>query len=365
MSFSQDDRIVLTLDAGGTNFVFAAYQHGAPLGQSVSLPSNGHQLDKCLETLRTGFETLIKRLPVRPVAISFAFPGPADYPAGIIGDLNNLPAFRGGVALGPYLQNLFDLPVFINNDGDLFAYGEAMDGLLPAINTHMRHHGSHKQFRHLFGITLGTGFGGGMVVDSKLFIGDNGAGSEIWISRNPLLPDTFAEESISIRAVCREYQAQGGDSGNFSPKDIYEIARGTRKGHTEAAKAAFATLGKATGEVLANIVAVTDSLVVIGGGLTGAAEFILPALVDEMNRPHKDLKGNLVPRTELTAFNLEDPEQLDTFTRGREKEIPIPGTNKMVIFDELKRTGVGLSRLGTSNAISVGAYIYALDNLNE
>lgn len=365
MSFSQDDRIVLTLDAGGTNFVFAAYQHGAPLGQGISLPANGHQLDKCLETLRTGFEMLIKRLPVQPVAISFAFPGPADYPAGIIGDLNNLPAFRGGVALGPYLQNLFGLPVFINNDGDLFAYGEAMDGLLPAINTHLRHSGSHKQFRHLFGITLGTGFGGGMVVDGKLFVGDNGAGSEIWITRNHLIPDTFAEESISIRAVCRVYKFLSGDKTDRTPKEIYEIARGTSQGNTEAAKEAFVTLGKATGDVLANIVAITDSLVVIGGGLIGAAEFILPALVNEMNRPYKDLNGNLVPRTELTAYNLEDPAQLEIFTRGREKEIPIPGTNKMVIFDELKRTGIGLSRLGTSNAISVGAYIYALDNLNE
>ncbi len=69
-----------------------------------------------------------------PVAISFAFPGPADYPAGIIGDLPNLPAFRGGVALGPMLEEKFGIPVFINNDGDLFVYGEAIAGFLPYVN---------------------------------------------------------------------------------------------------------------------------------------------------------------------------------------------------------------------------------------
>ena len=37
-----------------------------------------------------------------PVAISFAFPGPADYEHGVIGDLPNFPAFCGGVALGPF-----------------------------------------------------------------------------------------------------------------------------------------------------------------------------------------------------------------------------------------------------------------------
>jgi glucokinase len=65
------------------------------------------------------------------VAISFAFPGPSDYPRGIIGDLGNLPCFRGGVALGPMLEDTFEIPVFINNDGDLFAYGEAIGGFLP------------------------------------------------------------------------------------------------------------------------------------------------------------------------------------------------------------------------------------------
>jgi glucokinase len=49
---------------------------------------------------------------------------------GIIGDLENLPTFKGGVALGPMLEEIFNIPVFINNDGDLFAYGEAIAGLL-------------------------------------------------------------------------------------------------------------------------------------------------------------------------------------------------------------------------------------------
>ena len=54
----------------------------------------------------------MKNLKTRPVAISFAFPGPADYPNGIIGNLPNLTAFRGGVALGPMLEEKFQLPVF-------------------------------------------------------------------------------------------------------------------------------------------------------------------------------------------------------------------------------------------------------------
>jgi len=139
----------------------------------VRLPSNGQDLDLCLQTIQQGFEEVRSQLSEPAVAISFAFPGPADYPNGIIGDLGNLPAFRGGVALGPMLEEHFRLPVFINNDGDLFTYGEAIAGFLPYVNEKLAKAGSPKRFKNLFGITLGTGFGGGIVRDGHLYIGDN------------------------------------------------------------------------------------------------------------------------------------------------------------------------------------------------
>ena len=127
-----------------------------------------------------------------PVAISFAFPGPADYPAGIIGDLGNLPCFRGGVPLGLMLEEKFGLPTFINNDGDLFAYGEAIAGFLPYVNEKLRLGGCAKQFHNLFGMTLGTGFGGGIVRRGELFIGDNAAGRRNWVTR----------DKLHVQAVC-------------------------------------------------------------------------------------------------------------------------------------------------------------------
>ena len=122
--YRNDHRIVATLDAGGTNFVFGAMQAGEFIVEPLSLPSQAHDLDKCLQTLVDGFSQIFGKLDKKPVAISFAFPGPADYPNGIIGGyLPNFPSFRDGVALGPFLEGKFGVPVFINNDGDLFAYG--------------------------------------------------------------------------------------------------------------------------------------------------------------------------------------------------------------------------------------------------
>ena len=131
---NKDKRIVMMLDAGGTNFVFSAIQGSKEIIKPIRLYPNSEDLEKCLETIISGFEIVKKELKEAPVAISFAFPGPSDYPNGIIGDLPNLSAFKGGVALGPMLEYHFNIPVFINNDGNLFAYGEALFGFIPEIN---------------------------------------------------------------------------------------------------------------------------------------------------------------------------------------------------------------------------------------
>ena len=170
--YTNDNRIVMTLDAGGTNFVFSAIQGGKEIADPVVLPACADCLDKCLGNLVEGFKAIQAGLPETPVAISFAFPGPADYQAGIIGDLPNFPSFRGGVALGPFLEDIFGIPVFINNDGNLFAYGEALTGALPDINRRLREAGSMKQYKNLLGVTLGTGFGAGVVINQKLLLGE-------------------------------------------------------------------------------------------------------------------------------------------------------------------------------------------------
>ena len=175
-----DKRIVMTLDAGGTNFVFSAIRDNEEIVSPITLPAVVDDIELCLQTLLDGFRRVQAALSEKAVAISFAFPGPADYVHGIIGDLPNFPAFRGGVALGPYLQEQFQIPVYINNDGNLFAYGEALAGILPEINRQLEVSGSSKRYKNLIGVTLGTGFGAGVVIDGNLVIGDNGAGGDVW-----------------------------------------------------------------------------------------------------------------------------------------------------------------------------------------
>lgn len=356
-----ENRIVMTLDAGGTNFVFSAIMGEKEIVEPVVMPSMAHDLDLCLRTIIKGFEKVKEQLPHQATAISFAFPGPADYARGIIGDLGNLPAFRGGVALGPMLEEHFRIPVFINNDGDLFAYGEAMFGFLPFVNQQLQQAGSNRLFSSLLGVTLGTGFGGGFVTQGKLYRGENGAAAEVWLLRDPFNARSFIEEQISARAIIRNYSnALQKPADNLTPLDVYCIATGEKEGNQQAALESFEQFGSALGMALAEIVTFTDSLMVIGGGLANAAKLFFPAMLNELNGSFETNGGTLLPRLVMEVFDLEQESNFDRFARGGQKTIQVPFSQQQLQYDPVKSTGIGISKLGTSKAVALGAYAFAL-----
>ena len=367
MKYENDPRVVLSLDAGGTNLKFTAIRGDRLLAAPLYIPSRADDLDACLAAVRQGFHALADASPEPPVAISFAFPGPADYAAGIIGDLPNFPAFRGGVALGPMLEEEFKLPVFINNDGNLFAYGEAIAGFLPYMNGLLAEAGSPKRYRNLVGVTLGTGFGGGVVIGGELLVGDNSNGGEVYSLRNRLDAELAAEEGACIRAVRRSYARVAGVplSDALEPKEIADIAQGRAGGNAAAARAAFNELGQVVGDALAQALTLLDGVAVIGGGLAGASSLFLPATIDAMRGVYAKGEGPLRRRLIVDAFNMEDAEQRAAFLAREPRTIRVPGSNREVAYDPSLRTAVGVSRLGTSEAVAIGAYAFALHQLDH
>lgn len=364
--FRNDQRIVITLDAGGTNLVFGAMRGCEYIAEPVTYPSCAVNLDKCLATMVKGFTEIIARLEEKPVAISFAFPGPADYPHGIIGGyLPNFPSFRDGVALGPFLERKFGLPVFINNDGDLFAYGEALCGMLPEVNSRLEAAGSPKRFHNLIGYTFGTGFGVGIVVDGRLNRGDNSC-VETFCLPHKTKQGIIAEEGVAVRAVKRVYAELSGDHDSvLEPKDIFEIAEGKRPGNTEAAKAAFAEFGATAGDAMAMAAQLVDGLIVIGGGITAARKYIVPAMMAELRTSLATLSGDPVKRVQMEVFDLDNDAEFEKFARGSLRSIVIPGTDDTIAYNPMKRIGVAFSRIGASKAISAGAYAFALSQLDN
>ncbi len=371
MSSDLDPRVVLTLDAGGTNLKFSAIRGNRLLFTPIYIPSHAHDLDRCLANIVAGFQQTQDRLgnaQADPaVAISFAFPGPADYPAGIIGDLRNLPGFRGGVALGPMLEDRFGLPVFINNDGNLFAYGEARAGFLPHVNALLEAAGNPKRYRSLFGVTLGTGLGGGVVVDGRLLVGDNSSGGEANLLRHKLAPRTNAEEGACIRAVRHVYAREAGMSTEDvpEPRIIADIARGNAPGRRPAAAEAFWHLGEVVGDVLAQALTLLDGAAVVGGGLAAAADLFMPAVIRALRDVFPAHGGyGEQPRLGPRAFDVDDPAQARAFVARDARTLRVPGSGREVVYDPSLRAPVGLTRLGTSEAVAVGAYAFALERLD-
>ncbi len=368
MNFENDDRIVMTLDAGGTNFVFSAMQRNKMIIEPIRTPAMADELEPCLKNIIKGFNDVKKQLgKAKPVAISFAFPGPADYKTGIIAELANLPAFKGGVALGPMLEEKFNIPVYINNDGNLYAYGEAIAGYLPEINQKLADSRSPRRFKNLVGFTLGTGFGAGIVINNQLIIGDNSNAGEVWLLRNKFFKNINAEASASIRAIRREYAKNAELDMNEvpQPKDIYEIATRKQSGNQAAAVRAFQHMAEAIGDAAANVATLIDGLVVFGGGLSGARDIFMPDVIKEMNSNFQDFDGSSFPRMAVKAFNTDDPEELQSFLKGEKKEIAVPFSHKKITYDPMMRIGVGVSKIGTSEAISIGAYAFALQQIGK
>lgn len=358
---------VLTLDAGGTNFVFTLIVDGKKFGKSIKKTSNGDNLDLCLKTIIDGF-TELKSLSGSDIdAISFAFPGPADFKNGIIGDLHNLPGFIGGVALGPMLEEIFKVPVFINNDGDLYAYGEALAGSLPQINEILNKNGSAKQYRNVCGMTIGTGFGAGLVHDGILIKGDNMCAGEIWITSNRISEKHNSEEGVSIRAVRNFYAEFAGIHLDEAPEpfDIFNIGKGTISGNQEAAIKAYEKLGRFIGDSIANMITLFDGIVVIGGGVAGAKELIIPGINKELSHEFEKLNGNPNPRLTHKVYCLNEGEQSQEFYKDHGHEIGVPFSSKKVIYDAEPRSAYVFSSFDTSEMISLGAYWFAAEKLKK
>ena len=361
--------VVLTLDAGGTTFTFAAVRNAEVIDEPLTLPSLADNLDACLDQIIGGLEEMHNRNGRQAAAISIGFPGPADYKAGIIGECNNLPAFHNveGVALGPMLEDHFKLPVVIRNDADLFAYGEATDGLLPEINQALEESGSAMRYDSLLGITLGTGLGAGVVINGRLHTGDNSAAAEMWALRSKLHRDSPVEEDVSIRAIKRVYAeiARMNPDDAPNPTELVAIARNEQKGHSAAAREAYRRFGEALGDAIANAITLIDGLVVIGGGLSGAAPSFMPAVMGELNAQYQTREGTKTPRILMRAFDLDDETDRRSFLANKLRDIEVPRSQRRVSYDPMKRVGVGVSRLGTTKATAIGAYNVALEELES
>ena len=107
---------------------------------------------------------IINTFDLRDVeAIGIGVPSVVDIENGIVFDVQYIPSWKE-IKLKKILEKKFNLPVYVNNDANCFAAGE-------------KHFGVGQDFEFLVGLVVGTGLGGGIILDGSLYNGPNcGAG---------------------------------------------------------------------------------------------------------------------------------------------------------------------------------------------
>jgi predicted NBD/HSP70 family sugar kinase len=223
--------------------------------------------------------------------------------------------------------------------------------------------GAQKRFHNLIGYTVGTGLGIGIVINGHLNRGDNSC-VETFCLPHPTLSDVIIEEGASTRAVCRVYgELTGENVSEMNARDIAEIANGNRPGNATTAQEAFAQMGRTLGAAIATAATLIDGIVVLGGGVMAAKRWIMPSLMDALHATIHTLKGENLPRMQMKVYDLDNKAEFEAFAKGESRTIKVYGSDKEVVYDPVKRIGVTISDIGASNAVSLGAYLYAINNI--
>lgn len=256
---------VIGVDLGGTAIKLGRFLQDGTCLEAISLPTPQPANPKSVvEAIAQGIKQL--NLDHTCQAIGLGMPGPTDKARRIARKSINLIGWDD-VPLADWLEEKTGLFTVLENDANCAAIGEAWLG-------------AGKKFDNFILLTLGTGVGGGIFINGKLFTGRDGAAGELGlITLNP-----------------KGYPCRSGNQGSLEQyASIGSILRRTGKepadmGRLAAAGDAIALefwqdYGRTLGAGLASLVYVlTPEAIIIGGGIGASCDFFLPSTLAELNR---------------------------------------------------------------------------------
>jgi len=267
---------VVGVDVGGTK-IAAAVVSGSESAGAVEHPTNVSSG----EAVIAGIEAAVREVAEQPEAVGVGMPSQIEFATGTVVASVNIPL--EGVPLRDELSRRIGAPVFLDNDANCAALAEA--ATLGASNLVM--------------LTLGTGVGGGVVIDGRIFRGHTGLGAELGHQviqyDGPPCQGTCPNRGC-LEALCsgsaleREAAAVAKDFPD-SPLGRVAAQRGELHGRdvVEAADAGdphalelFDRLGMLFGVGLSSAINVFEpERIVVGGGLSRAAHLFLDRAIGE------------------------------------------------------------------------------------
>lgn len=260
-TLSRTRGLVIGLDLGGTKLRGAIGDAAGTISIEYDLPTSNDAPDSALAQIAEMAASLAARVGVPLSAIeqiSVGVPG-AVAPDGRVAISPNV-AFQQDTPIADTLFEKLGIPVSVDNDGNLSAYGEFVRGI-----------GRERGARSLAFLAIGTGVGMGLILDGQMLRGASGAAGEIGLlpfGVDPFAaaaaePDGAFEAAVGSESIRRGYaERRPGDL--FDVREVFE--RATAGDEDAQAVIAEATRGIAVG--VASVIAMLDpGIVVIGGGI--------------------------------------------------------------------------------------------------
>ena len=199
-------------------------------------------------------------------AIGLGMPGPTDNTRRIAKKSINLPGWDD-VPVADWLEAQTRLPTILENDANCAAVGEAWLG-------------AGRKFKDFILLTLGTGVGGGIFLNGKLFTGRCGAAGELGLIT--LNPDGLPCRSGNRGSL--EQYASIGSIYRITGKNPAEMGELALAGDSSAIKF-WQNYGRVLGAGLASLIYVlTPEAIIIGGGISASSQFFLPSTLEEIEK---------------------------------------------------------------------------------
>ena len=285
-----DGNRVIGVDLGGTKILAGVVDDRGQVERRREYPTPTASQDELL----AGLDAAIEELLTDDIAgLGFGLPSPIDQKAGRALQAVNIPLdesvdFRGR------MRERFGLPVGIENDANAAAYAEFRFGAARDVETMVM-------------LTLGTGCGGGAVVDGKLFRGWAEFGHMVIVHDGIPCQGTCTgrghlEPYVTGVAATKLAQAEFGPA-----VDAHRLVRLANEGEQRAIEI-LDGIGRHLGSGIGTLVNIFNpELVVIGGGFAAAGDFVLEPAREVMRREALARVGYRIPivRAELgTAAGL-------------------------------------------------------------
>ena len=161
--------LAIGVDLGGTKILtVVADKEGAVCGEDLrqTLAPEGPDavIARIVESIREACKAA-HILPSDTLGVGISSPGPVNPKEGIVTDAPNLPGWHN-IQITKLVSEAVGLPAILENDANAAAYGECRFG-------------AAKSLRHVVYVTLGTGIGGGLIIDGEIYEGASGAAGEV------------------------------------------------------------------------------------------------------------------------------------------------------------------------------------------